>query len=80
MATKIDVSAVTEKELQLILDAYETLFGAVVACNNTLIEKLSRTTGYTDEQAKIVNNWSLFSNRLHDHHALALEHITATVN
>ena len=78
-ASKIDLSQLTHTELGQLLVKYENLVRVMREANNSLILKLA-SAGATDEQMRIINDWSVFHNRLFDVHALELEMATAVVN
>jgi hypothetical protein len=70
---KFDIDCLTPGEVKQMLDAYEVLVDAMMASNNTLIEKLAALDVTTADQMKIVNDWSLFCNGLQKAHVLELE-------
>ena len=80
MTTKIDLSQLTPGEAKAIFDRYDALVQTIVAAHNTLIVKLIKCPGSTDEHVEILNDWSAFNNCLFNAHALELEKVTSVVN
>jgi len=66
MTGHIDLSRVPSDRAQTILERYEATMEMIVASNNTLLGRLAKCPGMTDEQIQILNEWSLFNNALYD--------------